>query len=135
MGITATVVVLVLVLVGSVAGGGASAEFEAVHHFHEDGHDAALSYTFVLEDLPESPDGLVVRLESAAFASPVVIPWNIVSDQPAAEATLYTNQTSIDSVLIDEVVSQDAVVRISVELDGHSVGSERLDIRELYSFD
>ena len=134
VGIGAMGVALLLILISSLGGSGADADFQTVQLTHEAGHNAAISYAFVFDDLPDNPGDVLVRLESDAFASPVVIPWNVVSDQPPAVSTLYASVASIDSVLQEEVVSRDASVRIAIEVDGHSIASERLDIRELYSF-
>ena len=135
VGIGALGVLLVVVLLFSLGGGGADAHFTSVSLNHEDRLNASLSYAFVFDDLPDPPHSIVVHLDSPAFSSPVVVPWNVLTDQPPAEDVTYRGETEIDSVLIQEVTSGDAKVRVSLELNGRTVGSEAVDIRSLYDFD
>ena len=135
MGIRALGVLLILVLLMSLGGGGASARFQAATLAHDEGRDATLTYSFVFDDLPDPPHSIVVHLDSDAFSAPVIVPWNVLTDQQPVEGSSYEGETAIHNVLAAEVKSSDAEVRISVELNGRTVGSERVDIRALYDFD
>ncbi len=134
VGIVLVALALLAVLIFGMSGDRAKASFSTVSLEHDAGHNAALTYEFSFERLPENPDSLVIRLESDAFSAPMIVPWNSVSPDPPRSAESYVHQISIDGSLRDQVTESEATVTVSVESGGRSAGRERVDIRDLYNF-
>ncbi|MFT6397512.1 MAG: hypothetical protein ACJAYU_002265 [Bradymonadia bacterium] len=127
-------VALVAVLLLGTGGDGAVATVNNLQLTQEPGGAAEISYEFWFERLPEDSDSVVIRLASPAFTTPVLVPWDSVSDLPPITGSSYLQRTSIEATLRDQVTQREAVVTVSIESGGSSAGRDRVDIQELYNF-